>query len=538
MVSVSAATRAAIAEEMADAPYGARRRTAETLAKRFGISVAGVYRYAQRGGTGRQRAPRCPVYRDWTRTAVRLAQSAPGRAIPLDIAIRAGVESGELPPEAAEMPIGTAYRIARELGFSQRDQAKRTHRLHADYPMQAVQIDGSTSEYLVASRELEGGDWELRLHRRPYSASGYKNKPLGPDRMRVLLYAIWDMCTGYVLSRYCVARGETAMDALDFFCWALAEKADRRVVFHGVPDHLWSDQGPLFKSRAARDLLERLDISLELGLPYQKTRMGGVERTHRTRWSRFESALFLRGEDQITLSELNGRLLQFEIAENARRVARVRVDGRDVTRTQAWVALTNARPTNNPLRRLPDNPLETLSRERRRKVDVNGIVRWEGTEYEVEGWCDRWVIARRGMVEPDLLTLEDERSGERRTARPHCARAYGEIRGTARTPLEQLCEERQDEKRTHADIYAPSVEPPRIVPFPGRSTAPAVLDDPLDAGRHRNIQEAMRAFFSIYSRPLSGGARHLVMARIQASGLDKRVVTALAQELLALRRTS
>ena len=71
----------------------------------------------------------------------------------------------------------------------------------------------------------------------------------------------------------------------------------RSTRFHGVPDDLWSDQGPLFKSSAARDLLNRLGIRLVTGEPYAKERMGGVERAHRHRWARFEGALFLHGID-------------------------------------------------------------------------------------------------------------------------------------------------------------------------------------------------------------------------------------------------
>ena len=96
------------------------------------------------------------------------------------------------------------------------------------------------------------------------------------QRLRVIVYAVWDMCTGYTLARYTVAKGENALDAMNFLCWALAGKDDPRIPFHGVPDDLWSDQGPLLKSAAARDLLSRLGIRLVKGAPHAKERMGGV----------------------------------------------------------------------------------------------------------------------------------------------------------------------------------------------------------------------------------------------------------------------
>ena len=255
------------------------------------------------------------------------------------------------------MPLQTLRRLRRELDLNPRP--KRTHQLHAAFPMEAVQLDASTSEYLVVDRANKGEGDEVRLvlHQEPGPASGYKNKPLGPDRLRVVVYGLWDMCTGMVRSRYTVARGENSVDALDFLCWALAPAADPRVVLHGVPEDLWSDQGPLVKSALAQDLLERLDVNVVTGKPYLKERMGGVERANRTRWARFERQLFLRPEPSITLGEVNARIEQFEIAENGRWTARTPVDGRLLNRTASWVALVNRRPADRPLRRLPDNPL-------------------------------------------------------------------------------------------------------------------------------------------------------------------------------------
>ena len=435
MPSLSAAARATIAAALAEAGHGQRGTEARRLGALYGVSVATLYRVAGRGGTKRPRPAARPEYREWARVAVALSHQAP-KPVPLDLALRAGVASGALPPEAAAMPVRTLHRLARELGLVVRP--KRTHRMHADYPMQAVQIDGSSSEHLVVERVQDDGDVLLALHRRPYSASGYKNKPLGPDKLRVLVYALWDMCTGYTLSRYCVARGERSIDALEFLCWALAQHDDPRIPLHGVPDDLWSDQGPLFKSGPAADLLERLDMNLVTGAPYAKERMGGVERSHRTRWARFERVLFLRGSETIRLSELNARLGEFEIEHNASRKSRTPVAGRAASRTAAWIALTNGRPADHPLRKLPPDPIETLSQVARRKVDANGMVRWGGEEYEVARLHSCWVVARRAIDGAGNLVVEDERSGERHVAVRYQARGYGEIRGVPATPLEQL----------------------------------------------------------------------------------------------------
>ena len=530
---LTAAVKAEISAVMDAAPQGQKTATAERLAQLYGVSKSTIYQVAKRGGTPRKRAAGRPEYRQWTRLAVALARrSVPGQPVPLDLAIRAAIESSVLPAEAAAMPVGTAYRLARDMGLQ--DKAPRTHRLHADYPMQAVLIDWSSSQHLLAEHP-EGDDWVLKLHRRPVPASGYKNRPLKPHRQRLGVYALWDLCTGYVVARYAVERGESALGALEFLCWALGQDKDARLVLHGVPDDLWSDLGPLVRSDAAADLLERLDIALVTGEPYSKARMGGVERSHRTRWSRFERALFLRGTETIRLSELNARLAEYSVEENARRTSRTPVGDRPASRAAAWAARVNARPKNHPLRKLPDNPMETLAREVRRKVDVNGIVRWDGLEYEVADWHDCWVIARRAADGSGDLTLEDEGTDERRTARRYVPRPYGVVRSAPASALDRLLADTPP--APGADIWKPAEaeRPSNVTPMPARSAPAAPLQNPLAGGDCcRDLDEAMRLFTQHYPWALSPGNRALVVEQIEDSGLSREAVTTLAQELSAL----
>lgn len=399
-MSLSAAAQQRIREALAAAVHGERTATAKRLAHEYDISVASVYRIAGRGGTSRPKARR-EDYREWVRTAAQIAHRSPNAPASLDLAIAAGIACGELPRQAAAMPLATAHRLRREMALVRTDA--RTQRMDADYPMQALQIDGSSSQHLSVAGRADNGDWLLKLHRRPTPAGGYKNKPLGADRMRLKIYGVWDMCTGYTLSRYCVAQGESAEDALDFFLWAVGSKDDSRIVLRGLPDDLWTDQGALFKSLAAADLLGRMRVNLNLGAPYNKTRQGGVERHWRTLWQRFEPTLFLRAAETITLTALNIRLHEFQIRENARRPSRTPVAGRRATRADAWVALTNARPADNRLRECPPNALATLAREAPRRVDSNGIVRWRNTEYEIPGIHNAWVTVRQSVTDADVI---------------------------------------------------------------------------------------------------------------------------------------
>ena len=527
-MNLTPATVDAIRAELAGAPRGERGAAVKRLAALYGVSPATVYRAAGVRGTARPRAAARPEYRDWVPVAVRIAhQDQPDEPLPLDLAIEAGIESGALPAEAAAMPIATAHRIARELGL--RGPGRKRFRMHAGWPMQAVLVDWSSSRYLSVEGP-EGDDWRLRMHRRPWSAAGYKNKPLGPGRSRLGVYAIWDMATGYTLARYQVAKGESATDCMEALVWMFEEKADPRLVLHGLPDDLWSDLGPLSKDSPAKDLLRRLQVHLALPEKgYQKQRMGGVERSHRTRWRRFERALFVRGEETILLSELNARLIEFTVRENARRPSRTRVDGRRVSRTDAWSILVRRRPADRPLRHCPPNAIETLAREKRCHVDGEGIIRWDGAQYEAGGgWHTRWVLASRGLAGGDLVIV-DEATGAREVARPYADRAYGDVRTGAPTALEKLLDE--EPLAVEADIWAPR-DTSGIAGLPSPAVPADPLPNPLDADRLDGMEAAMRLFQEIYPWPLSPADREAVEAVIEREGRSRRAVTALAQSLI------
>ena len=529
MPALSDSARQHIATTLAATPHGERRRTAGRLADLYGVSISTIYRAAGLGGAARPRPPR-EDYREWVKTAVTLAHRAPAEPVSLDLAIEVGIKTGELPPEAAAMPLASAYRIRRELGLHRGDA--RTQRMGADYPMQAVQFDGSTSMYISVVEQLDEADWQLRLYRRPIPARGYKNKPLGPHRERLVTYGLWDMCTGYCQSCYTVAVGENALDAVTALVGFLGEDKDPRLVMHGVPDDLWLDQGPITKSIITTDLLARLGINLVTGKPYEKTRMGGVERTWRSMWQRFERSLFLLGQDEFTLAALNAWLVEYLVRENALRSARTPVGGRTVSRTAAWAPLTHARQKDRPLRRLPDQALATLAAQARRKLDMNGILRWEGKEYEVLGLHNCWVMARRAVDGSDSVVVECEATGRRVTAMPFEPRPYGRVVAAEKLPLHRLLATQSD---THpgADIYAPRLPvPTNVQALPTRRAPAAALDNPLAAGHYADLDSAMQAFCALYPYPLTEAGYTAVRVELAAGALSAARIAALANELI------
>lgn len=532
-----AAAKGTIADAMASAPRGRRCAEAKRLADLYGCSVATIYRAAERGGSKRPREAARPEYRAAVRVAVDLAHRSPEPA-PLDLALESAAAAGLITLDDTP-PLSTAHRIARDEGL--RPGPRRTRKLAAEYPMRVVLVDGTTSKYLSVGDPLDDAetDWELRPVKR-ISARGYKNKPLAAHRLRLVIYGIWDRCTGYARCAALVARGETALDQMEALCRLLEETGDPRRPLHGRPDEVWSDNGAWCKSGAVRDLMERLDIDIGRGEPYAKERMGGVERPWRTLWARFERSLYLRADPRapISLSDLRERLAEFERRENGRRLSRTNVAGRPASRSAAWTALTNARPADNPLRRMPERAMETLAREARRRIDRNGILRWRGVEYEAP-FHDCWAVARRPLDDTagEAIVVEREDTGERAFARPWeplpAAAPAGAYR-SAPTALDRLLEE-APASGAGADPYA-TRQAAAAAPMRARSGEAAPLENPLDAGRCRDLDEAMRLFAEIYGRMPRGPARERIAEELLGRGLARRAVADLAAELSALGR--
>jgi len=507
-----------------------RRREVKGLAARFGVSASTIYRAAP---TGRSRARASnPDYMEWTRTAVAVAERAPDGPVALDLALAACIDTGLLPAEAAQMPIGTAYRLRRQLGLD--DRQGRLARITAEYPLQAIQFDGSSSKYIsVVDGPDRDGDWLLRLYRRPISARGYKNKPLGPDRERLVTYGITDICTGLRWSEYRIARGENALDAIESLVSMLTTDPQSPRELRGVPDDLWLDLGPVTKSPITLDLLERLGINLVTGEAYRKTRMAVVERAWRTLWGRFERSLFLLPSPDLRLSELRARLTQYLVAENTRRPARVRVGGREVSRSDAWQMLVRQRAGQaRPVREMPANALATLAQEDRRWVDATGRMRYQSQHYDVPDLHDTYVQVIASL-DADHVLATCLRSGRRVTCRPLTATAYGHPPRRAQTPLERALA--QPPAFAGADVFGGEAPPATNVtrlPAPVAKAAP--LADPLAPARcYPSLEAAMVAFAKACPVALLPHQRDQVTAILTAADLRVEAVAELARDILS-----
>lgn len=537
---VTQAQLESVRSEWSDAPRGQRGAILARWAEALGLSPATLYRRlnaAGERGTKRPRAAARPQYRDWAEVLANLIARQPEGAIPLHLCLEAAVTpdpatgAALLPPEAAEVPLGTYQRIIRdELGA--RERKRRNRRMHADHPNQAWQFDATTSKYLVVRKTLDDGDYLLELHRKPFPASGYKNKPLGPERLRLIYYGIWDMHTGYRMAAPKVARGEAGLDAIEALCAFMAKREDPRDPLHGVPEDLWSDQGPLFKHAATRDLIDRLGIELVTGEAYNKERQGGVEQGWAKLWASFEGSLFLvappTGKWTIRLSALQERLVEYFARENARSSRRARL----LSRADAWTRGINQ---IGGARLCPESPLETIAREVRRWVDASGVIRWNNEEFAVPELHRTWVIARRALDGSGRVVVEHEETGKRYDCTPYQPLGYGEFKGSQ--PKLQIDQARERAKTQPGvpDPYAPAApaDNPTVITgrFGPRNQPARELADPLQTDRYASLTEAMADFIAQFGAPLSAENRALIEQRILTDGLSKTAVRELAAQL-------
>jgi hypothetical protein len=542
---------AALHRECQGLTRGQRTERMQKAAELFGVSLATLYRQLDKAGLGTDRDRNAskanrPELREWTAGMMLLASKSPdGKFIPLIDARIAAFEAGYIPAQALDEPIETFHRIAREMGFRETD--RKINSVWANHAHEAVEFDASSSAYFSVVKELEDGDYLLKINPRPHA--DYKNKPVGKDRLRVIIYSFWEMYSGHQWATYTVSTGENGYDGMAALIEYATPKNDPRDPVHGLMDQLWADQGPVTKLGASVDLIERLGIEIVTGEAYAKERMGGVEQTHRRRWE-FERGLYMtvinraaakeegidlatltppqRGE--ITLSELNARCASHRARLNAR-PARWQ-PGKSKCAAWSHSAAERAR-AGNPIRKIPENAIETMATEKRCRCDQYGVIRWDNRFYEVEdGVHSRWMIARRSLDDPSRVVVEDIETGKRYSTRPFEPRKLGEYRTIPATPLQKA-------RELGATLSAPSPYVPaeggNVVAMPARTRAPDPLPNPLDAGRYGSLGEALRAFMDWHGMPNFAADYpeefDTAVELITDSGLQKEYVRRLALDL-------
>jgi hypothetical protein len=100
----------------------------------------------------------------------------------------------------------------------------------------------------------------------------YKNKieNFAKIKTRLLRYLLTDHFSGAFKVRYYNTTGESAENLWNFLKWAWGVQCHEKLPFRGVPFVLLMDTGSANKSHAILNFLERLEVTIPKGLPYNR----------------------------------------------------------------------------------------------------------------------------------------------------------------------------------------------------------------------------------------------------------------------------
>ena len=336
----------------------------------------------------------------------------------------------EFPPEVIDMPVGSINRIARELNL--RVTARRENRFEAHYANQVHQFDASHSEHFIPHRK-DSGEWVLRMRRRRQ-----KNKEKA-EHMKLVAYGICDDYSGYRLSQYVVAPGESALGGINFLQWAWSSELEH-APFEGWPEILYSDNGPLTRHQAFSVFAERLTLKVETHMPYRSQATGKVENNWRTLWKRFETEFFFNPaweSLEISLTEFNQETAAFWKGWNQKRHRRL-----PISREMAWHRSILDR---GGVVRVEPGAWDTIFVEAERNLDAAGCFDYRGATYQVkEIWnCKGKVFCNIRSAGGDACAtnlIVQAADGKRYTAVPYEPARWGEFRGSPKSELDLLKE--------------------------------------------------------------------------------------------------
>jgi hypothetical protein len=209
-------------------------------------------------------------------------------------------------------------------------------------------------------------------------------KWLEPDRgnPKLMLYSVVDDRSGVCYQEYHCVYGEDVTAALRFLFNAMSEKSLDGFEFHGIPEMIYTDNGPIAKSRVFQNVMNCLGIKLVTHMPQGKDgrrrtarSKGKVERPFRTVKEAHETLYHFH--EPASEVEANLWLHKFLINYNNQKH---RIEPH--SRIEDW------------RKNIPDNTLKkmcdwsrfcTFAREpEERKVDGTARVTVSGVAYEVE----------------------------------------------------------------------------------------------------------------------------------------------------------
>lgn len=341
-----------LASELKNADNAAARtRVIEGYTQRTGLSSQHLYRVARQFGyvSGRKaRADKGVRRSGLTDRQVELvagliqttAREVKGPIMPVERSLEIAADSGCL--EADQVTPAGMRNILRthQLNAASMKVADPHSRMRSLHPNHCHVFDVS----VCIQYYLKGKKGLCIMDERDF----YKNKlhNFAKVKARLLRYVIVDHFSGMFYFRYFEAAGESQNNLYTFLVEAWRGRDDERYPFRGVPFHLLMDNGAANSARAVVSFLERLEINIPAGKPYNSQRQGAVERMHGIIEVWFESGLRL--QPAYDLDTLNTWAFDFCVHHNATRIH----TRHGMTRTQCWLLIRE-----DQLRDLPDREI-------------------------------------------------------------------------------------------------------------------------------------------------------------------------------------
>ncbi len=475
---------AQVVQEYEAAPWGKKQ---EVLAQRLPLMQMSEGTFHRRrmekfGGNGRK-APKTkgqrkkPEYVPAVREIIKLKHSKIKgvRSLTTEDAMVMAAEAGV--EMACEIPVGTVNRIARELQLHPKVQ-RRENRFEAARPNQLHQMDASRSEYFQCHR-LVGDEWVIKL-----SPILFKNRQYEKHRQRVWIYGLVDDFSGLRVMRYCIAKGENALDGIEFLKWAWS-RTEEHAPFRGLPETLYLDKGPLDKTIAFQHFCaEVAGVELKSHEPGRAQATGKVETGWKALWRRFEARFFRQPgweKREFSLQELNQELFWYlRDQHNQQKHRRL-----EISKEAAWLQVRGVVDIE------PEAWRHIFHRELR-TLDAAGCFDFRGEPYQVlkipyPGGVRAEVYL--GVRDSSLLVV-DPRDGQKYLAEPFAPKLAGEFRSGARTPLENLLLE--ESPAVPRVTFAPGEDSNvrRLVPRGEMRAAPAEIPphpNPLPPGEREKL---------------------------------------------------
>ena len=534
MIQIDNALLAEALTEWRAAKNGSRTMIVKKWADVLGVSFGTLHRKFKRAGhklpqkkaRATKGVPRIPELHAWARTIAHCYAFMPkraGRRPAVDLVIRKALHNNLLPEEARSVSAGTFSRVLRELALL--DHEGRCLRFEAKKPMQQVQYDVSGSEYLYVHR-MERGEPVLRVR----ASKEYKNKQRH-ENLRVWYHGLVDDHSRYWPALPFVSPGESSADALAFCKWAFAKKDDERIIFRGLPDRIYMDNGPLARARATSDFFERLGVDIKTHEPESPSDTGKIEVKWRQLWSGFEAAEFLLDphwhEREYTLSEIRERLMNYTQELNNRKHP-----NHNTTRAQAWLKVMH----NGGVVDVDAATFDTAFRRHRRLVGGDGLISLKNEKYRVKGLHDAWAYIYEGIFDGQLVA-EDILTHERYEVRPFAMPGLDEYRMDKKLESVKVREEAAEIRRQFVPGEFKGIYEDRgatnVVHMPVRAKEQRTHEDVFDVAVYPDMTEAMRELCEIVGAGIPQDQREVIEELIQDNGLDRRFVKDLALDIRA-----